>query len=120
VIKLDIEVFSDDSDISIIAEELENGLREEAKVHITEKEISDIVFRGADSIFLLQIINVSLFSIQTVVLLAGLIYQIKKRKMGTTFTIKNPKTGQKVRVSESDSMMKVRKKIFKLLGEIEE
>ncbi|NIM10452.1 MAG: hypothetical protein GTO45_00535 [Candidatus Aminicenantes bacterium] len=114
--KLTIEVLSgDSSDAAVIAEELERELGEAAKVQLTAKKDTEISTRDGDLGLILQVITVTLFASQTIIMLASHLKNIKKKRKDTLITITDPQTGRKVQISENDPLEKVEKEIQKVL-----
>jgi hypothetical protein len=115
--QLTIEVLPDlnNSDTPNIAAELSRELGEAAKVQLTANKAPIIPTRGPDPGLLLQIISVTFAGIGTLIKLATLLKDIRKKKNSSTLIITNPKTGKTVKLSAADSLKRIEKKMLKVL-----
>lgn len=115
-LQLKIEIVpGDSSKTADIAKKLERELGKEAAVELSTRQETGVVTRSGDTGLLMPIINVTLFALQTGIFLAMLLRDIKKEKLGTSFTITNPLTGKSERILETDSFRDIKKKIRKVL-----
>ncbi len=115
-LQLKIEIVpGDSSKTADIAKQLERELGKEAAVELSTRQEPGLATRSGDTGLLMPIINVTLFALQTGIFLAMLLRDIKKEKLGTSFTITNPQTGKSERILETDSFRDIKKKIRKVL-----
>ena len=115
-IQLTIEVLPvQGNDMPGIAARLRRELDEAAEVQLTANETSKISTRGPDPGLVLQVINVTFAGIGLLIQLAKLLYDISKEKSGNTLIVTNSKTGKAVKLSGTDSLKRIEKKMRKVL-----
>ncbi len=115
-IQLTIEALPDfDNDTPRIAADLTRELGETAKVQLIAAETPLVVTRGLGPELALQIISVAFAGIGTLVQLAKLLKDIGEKKNSHTLVITNPKTGNTVKLSPSDSLKRIEKKMRQVL-----